>query len=106
MSMGDVSGDHIVVKNLTAEKNYSKKYAGYDLTADVEGLGRDDSYVKYLEKYEGVAPAQTAFTVNAADYAEAEDAYVMDECGGVNNVLYTGDASEVSWKINVPETGL
>ena len=96
----------VVVKNLTAEKNYSKKYAGYDLTADVEGLGRDDSYVKYLEKYEGVAPAQTAFTVNAADYAEAADAYVMDECGGVKNVLYTGDASEVSWKINVPETGM
>ena len=59
----------VVVKNLTAEKNYSKKYAGYDLTADVQGLGRDDSYVKYLEKYEGGASAQTAVSINAQIFA-------------------------------------
>ena len=96
----------VVIKNLTAEKNYSKKYAGYDLTADVQGLGRDDSYVKYLEKYENAPIAQTAFSINAADFAEAEDAYIMDECGGLTNVLYTGDSSEVSWKVNIPETGM
>ncbi len=96
----------VVVKGLTGSKDYSKKYKGYDLTADVQGLGRDDSYVKYLEKYEGAAPAQTAFTINAADFAEAEDAYVMDECGGVSNVLYTGDLSEVSWKVDIPQTGM
>ncbi len=96
----------VLVKNLTAKSNYADKYEGFDLVADVKGLGREDSYVKYLEKYAGIAPAKTAFSVNAADFAEAEDAYVMEECGGEKDVLYTGDASKVTWKINVPESGM
>lgn len=96
----------VLIKGLFGKSNYEEKYAGTDLTTDVKGLGREDTYTKYMEKYASVPNASTGFSVDVTDYTEAEDAYLMDECEGRSNVMYTGNESKVTWRINVPETGM
>ena len=40
--------------------NYHDKYAGRDLSTDVTGIGRDDTYEVYLKTHEGVAAGTLA----------------------------------------------
>lgn len=96
----------VLISSLFEKDNYADKYEGANLSSDVQGLGREDTYSVYLAGLKSAPYASTGFSVDVASFDTAEDAYVMDECGGISNVLYTGDSSTVSWKINVPETGL
>lgn len=95
----------VVISGLFEQENFAEKYEGADLSYDVQGLGREDTYSVYLMGLKGASYASTGFSVDVASFDTAEDAYVMDDCDGMTNVLYTGDNSSVSWKINVPESG-
>lgn len=95
----------VVISGLFEQDNFAEKYEGADLSYDVQGLGREDTYSVYLMGLKGASYASTGFSVDVASFDTAEDAYVMDDCDGMTNVLYTGDNSSVSWKINVPESG-
>lgn len=95
----------VVISGLFEQENFAEKYEGADLSYDVQGLGREDTYSVYLMGLKGAPYASTGFSVDVASFDTAEDAYVMDDCDGMTNVLYTGDNSSVSWKINVPESG-
>lgn len=84
------------------EDDYSKKYEGEDLTAEVEGLDREGTYSEYLSAHaDGVCPAKDV-AVDVCGYESGTDVKISDDDKAA---LYTGDDSEVTWKVNVPEAG-
>ena len=80
--------------------DYSAKYAGADLTANVEGIGRDDTYSLYSLKYADTPLATRDVEIDVFEYTD--EANVEARADG----LYMGDDSRATWKFTVPETGL
>ncbi|MCR5584897.1 MAG: extracellular solute-binding protein [Lachnospiraceae bacterium] len=90
------------------EKNYKYKYEGYDLTADVKGTEREDSYTKYLAKHDVNAEPRLSgngIEIDLGNYVSGEGVKFVESFEGRNNVLYTDNESMVTWKVNVPESG-
>ena len=82
--------------------DFHEKYEGYDLTADVSGLGRDDTYDGYLRNH---ASASTGAAEVLVDIAAFEgDGEARTEGGAP--CVYTPDASFVTWTVNVPKAGM
>lgn len=94
-----------VVLNLKPVENYSEKYAGVDLTADVEGAVREGTYTRYLSAHEGASCPTEDISVDLFAYTEGEDVEVYTDFEGEDKALYTGAKSDVTWEINVPESG-
>ncbi len=94
-----------VVLNLKPVENYSEKYAGVDLTTDVEGAVREGTYTRYLSAYEGAACPAEDVSVDLFAYAEGEEVEVYNDFEGEAKALYTGAKSKVTWEVNVPEAG-
>lgn len=78
--------------------DFSAKYAGVDLDADVSGIGRENTYDGYLAKYAALPAVSAEVPV---DLLALEGTAEIRE-GGV----YTADDSEVTWKVEVPQAGL
>lgn len=88
-------------------EDFHDKYAGADLSVDVEGMEREDTYTGYLNDHAGAAhPAQSA-EVDLYDYeAEGEGSVeVYNDYEGEEKALFTDTDSKVTWKVDVPETG-
>ena len=83
-------------------QDFHEKYEGVDLTADVSGLGREDTYSNYLQAHAD-APSGSAEAV--IDIAAFEGDAELREENGVPCV-YTPDGSYVTWKVNVAQTGM
>ncbi len=83
-------------------QHFSAKYEGYDLTADVSGLGRSNTYDGYLQSHAGAPSGGTAVAVDIAAYEGAGEMRIVD---GVSCV-YTPDSSMVTWKANVEAAGM
>lgn len=49
---------------VNSNDSYLEKYDGVDLTADVEGIARDDTYAKYLQSHEGVSSPDEVIDVD------------------------------------------
>lgn len=90
------------------EKNYKNKYEGYDLSVDVEGTKREDSYTNYLAKHEnGKEPVlpDGGIEIDLKNYISGKGVRFVDSFEGRENVLYTDNDSFVTWKVNIPESG-
>ncbi|MDD6051051.1 MAG: extracellular solute-binding protein [Clostridiales bacterium] len=85
------------------KQSYHDKYAGRDLTTDVTGIGRNDTYDLYLRQHEGVAPGEAAIAVNVVAF-EGDGTLQQDAAG--NPEVYTADGAVTSWKVNVPADGM
>lgn len=97
----------VFLPKIFGKNNYEEKYAGYDLSTDVEGIGRGMTYTKYSDRNKNAVYAQSEVVIDCVnDLVEGVDTEVRAECDGVDNVLYCGDESVAKWKVNVPETGL
>jgi len=83
-------------------QNFSAKYEGYDLTADVTGLGRSNTYDGYLQAH---ASAPSGSSEVAVDIAVFEGDGEMRQQDGAACV-YTPDSSVVTWKVNVETAGM
>ncbi len=94
-----------VLLNLKPVENYSEKYAGVDLTADVEGAVREGTYTRYLSAHEGATYPAEDISVDLFAYAEGEDVEVYKDFEGEDKALYTGSKSAVTWEVDVPEAG-
>ena len=94
-----------VLLNLKPIENYSEKYAGVDLTADVAGAVREGTYTRYLSAHEGAACPTEDISVDLFAYTEGEDVEVYTDFEGEEKALYTGTKSTVTWEVNVPEAG-
>ena len=82
-------------------ENYHAKYEGADLTADVSGIGRNDTYGGYLQAHD-VPSGKEAVDVDL--FAWEGEAEIREEEG--SQVLFTPDSSAVTWKVNIPEDGM
>lgn len=94
-----------LVLNLTKTSNFHDKYDGYDLSVDTAGAKREGTYTLYLNAHSGAARPKQNIEVDVTSYIDAEDAKVTDEYEGAEKALYTGNASKVTWEVDVPETG-
>ena len=78
--------------------DYSDKYAGVDLSTDITGIGRGNTYESYVASHASEPEVTEEVPVDVSQYDG--DAENRDE--GV----FTPDGSEVTWKVDVPRTGL
>lgn len=87
--------------------NYFFKYANADnLNTDVEGIGRDNTYGKYLELHaEKILPVGDV-TVDIMEGTKLSGAEILQEYEGEKNVLYTSEDSFVECQVNVKEGGM
>ena len=98
----------IVVNNGLSTDNYSHKYAGVDLDADVGQISRDNTYSEYLAAYADAPMPATGVELDVLKYTQGEGvsavADPIDAAGG--QVLLTEEGSSVTWVVDVAQAGL
>ena len=80
-------------------ESYAHKYAGADLSAGVESIGRENTYEQYLLRHAGAADATQEVALDLSAVQSAEGVELREEG------LYTANGSEAVWTVNVPEAG-
>ena len=83
-------------------QDFHLKYEGVDLSADVTGMGREDTYSNYLLRYADAPKGDAVIPVDLAAFEG--DAELREEDGAP--CLYTADESYVTWKVNVEKAGM
>lgn len=78
--------------------DFRAKYEGTDLSTDISGIGRSNTYDAYVASYAGEPAVREAVSV---DLPAFEGNGEIREEG-----VYTGDDSEISWRVSVPQAGL
>ncbi|MBQ4159094.1 MAG: extracellular solute-binding protein [Clostridia bacterium] len=86
-----------------APESFRAKYEGADLTTDVTGIGRTDTYDGYLRAHEDAPVVSEAVLVDVAAF-EGDATLEKDDEG--NEFVYTPDNSYVTWKVDVKESGM
>ncbi len=87
--------------------NYHEKYDGVDLTADVEGIARDDTYLKYLQKYEGMASPDKTVDVDIYSYTEnSTEVTLLNDIDGEERAVQSGESGTIEWEVDIPEEGM
>ncbi len=84
-------------------QDFHAKYEGRDLSTDVSGIGRDDTYEAYLKVHEGAAAATEEISVDVASFTD--DGVLQQDASGAPQV-YTADGDFTTWKVNVPADGM
>ena len=82
-------------------QDFHEKYEGVDLTADVTGLGRADTYAGYLAAHADAPGGSLPIEVDVLSFEG--DAEARDVEG--QRCVYTADGSFVTWTAEVPEDG-
>ena len=83
-------------------QSFQAKYEDVDLTADISGIGRGNTYDGYLRAH---ADAGTGEQPVAVDIAAFEGEGELREEQG-EACVYTPDGSYVTWKVNVEKAGM
>ena len=78
--------------------DFRAKYEGTDLSTDISGIGRSNTYDAYVASYAGEPAVREAVSVDLPAFEG--DGEIREE--GV----YTGDDSEITWRVSVPQAGL
>ena len=91
--------------SLREVEDFHDKYAGSDLTVDVEGMEREGTYSEYLRNHADAKYSEKDVEVNLFEYTAEGDVSVVKNYENATQALYTGAGSYVTWKVNVPETG-
>ena len=87
--------------------DHSEKYKGANLEAsDADGIGRSDTYTKYVSKdeYKNAASPSKEVVVDLFKYNEAKGASKIS-AGGETDVLQMAEDGYTQWKVNIPEAG-
>ena len=82
--------------------SFQAKYQGVDLSTDVEGIGRNDTYDGYLAAHAGLGTGAETIEVDLAAFEGEGEVQQVDgaEC------VYTADTNVTTWKVTVPEEGM
>ncbi len=96
----------IVYRKLNQVDDYHDKYAGYDLDSDVQGVSRDSTYAKYLQKYGDAGKPANSVEVGLFDFTDGEGVRVETDYEGEPKVIYMEDDSRATWKVEIPQSGL
>ncbi|MBR1862268.1 MAG: extracellular solute-binding protein [Lachnospiraceae bacterium] len=98
----------VVVSVLLAQrkvKDFHDKYAGADLTMEIEGAERKGTYEKYLLSHEGANKPSGDIIVDIYDYSSEGNVTVESDYEGEDKALFTDTGSSVTWTVNIPEEG-
>ncbi len=97
----------VAVVAMTGKKTHSfaDKYAGVDLTVDVEGMEREGTYSKYLLAHKDAAYPAKDVVVDLYSYTSTGDVHVESNYFNESQALFTAAGSTVTWNVNVPEAG-
>lgn len=84
------------------ETSFRAKYEGVDLSTDVEGIGRDDTYDGYLAAHADVGTGAEEVVLDIVTFEGDGEVQTVDgaEC------VYTADTNMTTWKVTVPEEGM
>lgn len=83
-------------------QDFHEKYEGVDLTADVSGMGREDTYANYLQAHKDAVSGSAEAVIDITAFEG--DAELREENGV--SCVYTPDGSYVTWKVNVEQAGM
>lgn len=88
--------------------DYSHKYEGVDLDADVGQISRGGTYSEYLLKYQDAALPDSTLQIDLLTYAAGTGVEsVVDPVEPSRGyVLLTQESSEVTWNLQIPEEGM
>lgn len=98
----------VIWKSLVnSNDSYLEKYDGVDLTADVEGIARDDTYAKYLQSHEGVSSPDEVIDVDVFDYtSDSNGVTVVDNIDGEDKAVQSSEDGSIEWNVEIPEAGM
>lgn len=84
--------------------DYSKKYKGYDLSTDIGGIIRENTYTDYLASHpDGDCPAlEIPLELSSPVSSEGTS---LCSYHGAENVLMTEEKSTVTFRVDIPQTG-
>jgi len=88
------------------EDSFEAKYVGATLNTEVEGLGRSNTYTKYLERHTGTKKATSTIDIDIFNYSYAEGVEMLSDFEGVEKVLKTEENSILEYRITVKEAGM
>ena len=79
--------------------NFRAKYEGADLSADVTGIGRNNTYKAYFAEYANLPAATESVDLELPAFTGTGGTVTADG-------IKTTDDSELTWKVEVPREGL
>lgn len=85
--------------------DFHEKYEGTDLTSDIKGMERAGTYIRYIAGHDSSVRPQENVNIELFGYTSAKDVERYTSYEGVDEALYTGVDSTVTWQINVPQSG-
>ena len=80
-------------------ENFRDKYEGVNLSTDVSGIGRSNTYSAYLEQYADLPAVNEPVEVDLAAFEGKGGSAVVDG-------ILTDEESDLTWKVEVPQAGL
>ncbi|MBR1585291.1 MAG: extracellular solute-binding protein [Clostridia bacterium] len=84
-------------------QDFRSKYEGADLSADVTGISRGNTYDYYLSLHADAESGDESIAVDVASFEGDAEARPGDQG---TQVVYTPDSSFVTWKVNVEKAGM
>lgn len=94
-----------VLWSMRGVEDFHEKYAGEDLTRDVEGMERAGTYTGYLNDHADAADMEQEAEIDLFSYTSEGDVEVYENYEGAAKALYTGTNSEVTFEVEIPRTG-
>ena len=88
----------LVILLSQGSSDYSSKYAGVDLSTDVTGIGRSNTYDAYVASHASEPEVKEEVPVDVLTF----EGDATPQAEG----LLTEDRSEVTWTVDVPQAGL
>ena len=87
------------------ETDFKEKYAEVDLSRSIIGIGRENTYALYRERYKDQPNATEGAQINLLSYTTAHGVQPQtDEAGAP--VLLTEEGSDVTWSVTVRQEGM
>ena len=93
------------ILSLQGAEDFHEKYAGTDLTRDVEGMERVGTYTGYLNEHADARDMTCEAEINLFDYTSTGTVEVYTNYEGTDKALFTDTDSSVSFHVQIPQTG-
>lgn len=93
------------ILSLQGAEDFHEKYAGTDLTRDVEGMERAGTYTGYLNEHADARDMTCEAEINLFDYTSTGTVEVYTNYEGTDKALFTDTDSSVSFHVQIPQTG-
>lgn len=87
------------------EESFAAKYEGFDLTTQISGFGRENTYSKYLQAHHGADTPSHDVTIDLFAYSNSKEVSFESNYEGEEKVLLTQEDSLVEYQIQVEQAG-